>query len=52
MDKSVVAGVVPKLGYGIQRREEHEVLGGPGRAYVEVASLVAGRAIAAVELLD
>ena len=51
MDESVVAGVVPKLGHGIQRGEEHEVLGGPGYADVEMACFVAGRAVAAVELL-
>ena len=51
MDESVVAGVVPKLDHGIQRGEEHEVLGGAGRADVEVAGLVTGRAVTAVELL-
>lgn len=51
MDESGVAGVVSELGHWIQRGEQHEVLRGPGRAHVEVASLVAGRAVAAVELL-
>lgn len=51
VDGSGVAGVVSELGRGIQRREQHKVLRGPGRAHVEVAGLVAGRAVAAVELL-
>lgn len=51
VDESVVAGVVPKLGHGIQRGEEHEILRGASRADVEVAGFVAGRAVAAVELL-
>jgi hypothetical protein len=51
VDESVVAGIVSELGHGIQRGEEHKVLGGPGHADVEVAGLVAGRAVAAVELL-
>jgi hypothetical protein len=46
VDASLVAGVVPKLGRGIQRGEEQEVLGGPGRADVEVAGLVARLAVA------
>lgn len=51
VDGSGIAGVVSKLGHGIQRREQQKVLRGPGRAHVEVAGLLAGRAVAAVELL-
>lgn len=51
VDGTRVAGVVAELGQGIQRGEQHEVLGGPDGAHVEVASLVAGHAVAAVELL-
>lgn len=51
VDSSGVARVVSELGQGIQRREQQKVLRGPVRAHVEVAGLVARRAVAAVELL-
>lgn len=51
VDGPRVAGVVAELGQGVQRGEQHEVLGGPDGAHVEVAGLVAGHAVAAVQLL-
>lgn len=51
VDEPGATGVVSELGQGIQRGEEHKVLGGPGCAHVEVAGLVAGGAVAAVKLL-
>lgn len=51
VDGSGIAGVVSELGQRIQRREQQKVLRGPVRAHVEVAGLVARRAVAAVELL-
>lgn len=51
VDKSVVTGIVPKLGHRIQRGEEHEVLGGVGHTDMEMAGFLAGRAVTAVELL-
>lgn len=51
VDGARVAGVVAELGQGIQRGEQHEVLGSPDGAQVKVTGLVAGHAVAAVELL-
>lgn len=51
MIASGAALVVCELGQRIQWGEQHEVLGRPGQTHVEVAGLVAGCAVAAVELL-